>query len=214
MSIFSQHSLSSKKFKKSLPAGRQGFTLVELLVVIAIMGVLASIVMVSLNSARAKSRDARRYADMDAIHDSVEQYYRDNGHYPISRCSNDSPSTGTWLAYAPSSWAVQQSCSSVGGVGTQTLAQTLSPYLPTPLKDPSNTNPGMGYLYRSDDGADYCILFMGVENMKDFPAKFRELNHCPTLSADGTQCTGTDKWGNPAINSIFFPTGGAIASWC
>lgn len=60
-------------------AGGKGFTLIELLVVIAIIGVLASIVLASLNSARRKSRDARRIADIKQIQLALELYFDANG---------------------------------------------------------------------------------------------------------------------------------------
>ena len=53
----------------------QGFTLIELLVVIAIIGLLAAIVMVSLNSARAKARDAQRKSDITNFSLALEMYY-------------------------------------------------------------------------------------------------------------------------------------------
>lgn len=73
----------------------KGFTLIELLVVIAIIALLASIVLVSLKTARAKARDSRRLADIKQIQLALEMYYDDNGEYPISgSCGATSPNTG------------------------------------------------------------------------------------------------------------------------
>ncbi len=53
----------------------KGFTLIELLVVIAIIGILSSVVLASLNSARKKARDARRVADIKQIQLAEELYF-------------------------------------------------------------------------------------------------------------------------------------------
>lgn len=63
---------------------RKGFTLIELLVVIAIIGILSSVVLASLNTAREKSRDARRIADINQIKVALELYFDSNGNYPTS----------------------------------------------------------------------------------------------------------------------------------
>ncbi len=61
---------------------KKGFTLVELLVVIAIIGLLATVAVIALGSARAKARDSKRIADVRNIQSALEQYFSDAGGYP------------------------------------------------------------------------------------------------------------------------------------
>lgn len=61
----------------------RGFTLIELLVVIAIIGILSSVVLASLKSARVKARDAKRMTEMKSLQTALELYYSDNKAYPL-----------------------------------------------------------------------------------------------------------------------------------
>lgn len=68
----------------------KGFSLIELLVVIAIIGILSSVVMVSLNSARAKGRDAKRITDVKQLSLALALYYDACGRqYPDSTLGSD-----------------------------------------------------------------------------------------------------------------------------
>jgi len=90
-----------------MPRFTAGFTLIELLVVIAIIGVLTSIVMVSLSGAKQKSRDARRVADIKTLQLALGLYYNDNLFYPLDMTASSnavpgsSPQNGLVPAYLP-----------------------------------------------------------------------------------------------------------------
>ncbi|MBU2564298.1 prepilin-type N-terminal cleavage/methylation domain-containing protein [Patescibacteria group bacterium] len=122
-------------YKKS-----KGFTLIELLVVIAIIGILATIVLVSLNSAREKARDVRRIGDLRQVALALEMYYDDNAGYPIvTGCTN-----ATWDTMA----------TAIEGGGYMTVVPD----------DPTDSG---SYLYAyGGDGTDY-VLKATLENLSN-----------------------------------------------
>lgn len=85
---------------------QKGFTLIELLVVIAIIGVLSSVVLASLSSARASARDAQRRSDIQAVYKALQLYWLDRNSYPSTGGLNNvymdpgctSPSNGGFSA--------------------------------------------------------------------------------------------------------------------
>jgi len=61
---------------------KKGFTLIELLVVVAIIGILATVVLASLSSARNQAYTAKALQELRPIATTFELYYLDNDTYP------------------------------------------------------------------------------------------------------------------------------------
>ncbi len=98
-----------------LKQNQKGFTLIELLVVIAIIGLLASVVLLALGSARQKSRDAKRLGDVRQIASAMELYFNDNNSYPTTYASL-SPS---YIGQMPTFPTPNDSCNTTSYVYTR-----------------------------------------------------------------------------------------------
>ncbi len=118
----------------NLKKRKNGFTLIELLVVIAIVSLMSSIVFASLNSARGKSRDAKRKAELRQIQIALEFYYDSHGGYPGSACVP--PNT-------PTTWDIPRSLAA-----EPKMTQLLST-MPRDPRTPNSTSYNEQYLYFS-----------------------------------------------------------------
>lgn len=115
---------------------KKGFTLIELLVVIAIIGLLSTLSVVALGSAREKSRDSKRLSDIKQVQTALELFYTDQGNYPA----------GTALVLGGDT-AV---CLDATGFAA-TCTDAYMGLVPT---DPQTTG---SYLYNSDGTTTYTI---------------------------------------------------------
>lgn len=161
----------------------QGFTLIELLVVIAIIGMLSSVVLASLQTARQKSRDARRISDLRQLQLVVESYANDHG--------GRFPSTsGVWRGGAPGCY---------GGHGydaTGYIPDVVPEYIAALPEDPIPRDgpPASCYLYRSN-GTDYMILVhLGIESFDPDDGPHPLDRPCCNQQTIGVYTSGAQGW--------------------
>ena len=137
---------------------KKGFTLIELLVVIFIIGLLASVVVVNVNAARIKARDAKRKSDIASVQTAIETFADENGEYPVTTTLGDfcqfeaGPTANpTWgKSYrCPNSW--------IPGVTPQFIST-----LPRDPRSATTYNEFFSYWYRSD-GTNYKIFARQME---------------------------------------------------
>lgn len=65
---------------------QKAFTLIELLIVLALISLIMSFILVSMRSVREKSRDARRFRDIDQIVKALQFYWIDEQVFPNKTC--------------------------------------------------------------------------------------------------------------------------------
>ncbi len=123
--------------KNHLQKISRGFTLIELLVVIAIIGVLASVVLASLNSARQKGEDSGAKANLANIRPQAEIVYDNDGNYAnvcadatvangVTAAGGDcADDTNGWAVEAPLGTSTAVWCVDYTGVAAEFAAATV-----------------------------------------------------------------------------------------
>lgn len=143
-----------------------GFTLIELLVVIAIIGILASIVLSSLNASRDRGADAKVKAELANARTQAQNYYDSNGTYYSGSTSVCMEATGVFnivssvATTAASAVVINGNQEPTGNVNCN--AYTEGWLVQSPLKQENQLSSTSGIDY-------YCVDSSGVAKVVDQP---------------------------------------------
>ena len=100
----------------------KGFTLIELLVVIAIIGILSSVVLASLNAARAKGSDAAIKANLANGRAEAELFYDTAGNYNGVCAATGTSVIGDGVKAAATAAGIANGAYSIDAIGSGTTA--------------------------------------------------------------------------------------------
>jgi prepilin-type N-terminal cleavage/methylation domain-containing protein len=147
----------NKEMKKIHKMSR-GFTLIELLVVIAIIGILSSVVLASLNSARGKGADSAIKANLASIRAQAEIQYDNSGDYGTTFAVADCTGAGGTTLFGNTVVANQIAGAKTNGGG---LTACLS------VGATNATSWAVAVQYKSDLTKAYCSDSSGASKQMD-----------------------------------------------
>ncbi len=159
---------------------KRGFTLIEILVVVAIIGIIASVVIMSLAEAKKKSRDTQRESDLAQLQLALRIYFDANGTYLVNGGGWGGGGNG-WTSYTNADDSYPKSIVQVLYEGG---------YLASPdLKDPLDTTYGgyMIFLCDQDARGNYRAYSLSATKENEIPS---ELDYARTVCNSDTNPPG------------------------
>ena len=175
--------------KKSTPSSRtsHGFTLIELLVVIAIIGILAAMLLTSINRGKVRAQAMKASVEMSQIVTAIHNYEAELNHFPVAPGAvNSVAATADDVTY--------------GGI-FKTPSGMINIYTPTHAVDNSEVMAVLLDLEKFNNGQS-TVNVGHVLNTQRHPFLNVKMTSDPTEPGVGPDGVFRDPWGNPYVITI------------